>query len=214
MLSHAQVWAAIDGLARRYGLSPSGLAKRAGLDPTTFNPSKRFATDGRPRWPSTESLSKILEATGEPLDAFVGSMMPEGTSNSSAPDERRVPLAGLRDVDGKESFDRDGAPFGEKWDLLTFPEKSMQGLFAIKVEGDSMMPLYRDGEVLIIARNAPLRRGDRVVVKPREASLSVMFLRQRTDQAIEFDTLDQKGSVHRMPHSDIDWVARVIWVSQ
>ncbi|HOV05280.1 MAG TPA: helix-turn-helix transcriptional regulator, partial [Kaistiaceae bacterium] len=30
MLSHAQVWAAIDALAERYGLSPSGLARRAG----------------------------------------------------------------------------------------------------------------------------------------------------------------------------------------
>ena len=70
MLSHERIWSAIDALAARHGLSPSGLARRAGLDPTTFNKSKRNAADGRPRWPSTESLSKILDATNTGLDAF------------------------------------------------------------------------------------------------------------------------------------------------
>jgi len=68
VLSHDKVWAAIDALASQNGLSPSGLARLAGLDPTTFNPSKRVAGDGRPRWPSTESLAKILAVTG---DAFL-----------------------------------------------------------------------------------------------------------------------------------------------
>ena len=51
MLTHGKIWTAIDALARRYGLSPSGLARRAGLDATAFNPSKRMTTEGRPRWP-------------------------------------------------------------------------------------------------------------------------------------------------------------------
>ena len=68
MLSHDQIWAAIDSLAARYGMSASGLAKKAGLDPTTFNKSKRVSPDGRQRWPSTESVAKVLEATGATLD--------------------------------------------------------------------------------------------------------------------------------------------------
>ena len=70
MLSHDQVWEAIDRLAERNSLSASGLAKRAGLDSTAFNKSKRRSSDGRPRWPSTESLSKIMQATGASLDLF------------------------------------------------------------------------------------------------------------------------------------------------
>ena len=63
-LTHEQIWTALDRLAERSGLSPSGLAKRAGLDPTTFNKSKRITSDGRERWPSTESVAKALGATG------------------------------------------------------------------------------------------------------------------------------------------------------
>ena len=69
-MKHADVWAAIDQLAKDYGLSPSGLARKAGLDPTTFNKSKRVSPDGKPRWPSTESISKVLDATGATIRDF------------------------------------------------------------------------------------------------------------------------------------------------
>ncbi|MCB1428220.1 MAG: helix-turn-helix transcriptional regulator, partial [Nitratireductor sp.] len=36
MLSHEGVWAAIDALAERHGMTASALARAAGLDPTSF----------------------------------------------------------------------------------------------------------------------------------------------------------------------------------
>lgn len=71
MLTHDDIWLAIDRLATATGYSPSGLAKKAGLDPTSFNKSKRVSPDGKPRWPSTESLSKVLTVTGTTMSAFV-----------------------------------------------------------------------------------------------------------------------------------------------
>ena len=72
MLKHGDIWRAIDRLAETKGLSASGLAKHAGLDPTTFNRSKRSNDDGKQRWPGTESIAKILEATSTSLGEFVG----------------------------------------------------------------------------------------------------------------------------------------------
>ena len=71
MLTHAQVWNALDRLAARNQLTASGLAKKAGLDPTTFNKSKRITPEGRPRWPSTESVAKALAATNTRVETFV-----------------------------------------------------------------------------------------------------------------------------------------------
>ena len=70
MLTHDRIWAALDQLAKQAGLSPSALAIRAGLDATAFNKSKRTAPDGRPRWPSTESIAKALAATGTSFTEF------------------------------------------------------------------------------------------------------------------------------------------------
>lgn len=72
MFTHAQIWHGIDKLAGSRGLSPSGLAKRAGLDPTSFNKSKRISPDGKPRWPSTESLAKVLTVTNATMSELIG----------------------------------------------------------------------------------------------------------------------------------------------
>src|SRR5260370_21315850 len=93
MLTHAQIWTALDRLAARAGLSASGLAKKAGLDPTTFNKSKRITPEGRPRWPSTESVAKSLAATGTKVDTFV-SLITDGGKVAIS----NVPLIGFAEA--------------------------------------------------------------------------------------------------------------------
>lgn len=70
MFTHEQVWCAIEAIAQAQGLSLSSLSKRAGLDPTSFNPSKRHGPDGRERWPSTQTLSRVLKAVDMDLREF------------------------------------------------------------------------------------------------------------------------------------------------
>ncbi|MBD8893156.1 S24 family peptidase [Roseibium litorale] len=211
MLSHAQVWAAIDGLARRYGLSPSGLAKRAGLDPTTFNPSKRFAGDGRPRWPSTESLAKILEATGEPLGTFVADLAAAGAPSTAG---RTLPCAGFSEASRQEAFDTKGRPSGEVWGEFTFPDPLAKGLFALEVGGDDQLPVYRAGDVLIIAPLAAIQRGDRVLAKIHGQGLSILTLERRTQAGIQFSPLDGNSEGVYLAHDQIEWVGRILWASQ
>jgi phage repressor protein C with HTH and peptisase S24 domain len=67
MFPHKQIWAAFDAIAEAGRISVSALSKRAGLDAAAFNPSKRFSRSGRERWPSTETLSKVLSAAGMDL---------------------------------------------------------------------------------------------------------------------------------------------------
>ena len=98
MLKHSDVWRAIDALAVDHGFSPSGLARRAGLDPTTFNKSKRITAEGKKRWPSTESIAKILHATGASLGEFL-SHIGDGEGIGIF---RNVPLIGLAQPETKD----------------------------------------------------------------------------------------------------------------
>src|SRR3954471_14781368 len=112
MLTHEQIWTALDRLAERAGLSPSGLAKKSGLDPTTFNKSKRITPDGRARWPSTESLSKALAATNNSLANFVSLI--EDTARAV----QSVPLLGFAEAGSGGYFDDGGFPVGKGWDQV------------------------------------------------------------------------------------------------
>ncbi|MBL4869358.1 MAG: hypothetical protein JKX72_00220 [Robiginitomaculum sp.] len=70
MVTHKKIWSGINILAIQNGYSASGLAVKAGLDATSFNKSKHFSKSGQPRWPSTESIAKILTVTKTSLVDF------------------------------------------------------------------------------------------------------------------------------------------------
>lgn len=213
MLTHEQVWAAIDRLAERQGLSPSGLARRAGLDPTTFNKSKRLAGDGRPRWPSTESIAKVLEATGADLTEFFGRAA-AAIGGDALPVPRAVPLLGFAQAGAGGFFDDGGFPVGTGWDEISFPERRDEPVYALEISGDSMLPLYRHGDVLIVSRASSVRRGDRVVVKTTDGEVMAKILHRRTARQIELTSLNPDHPDRTVPLADIEWMARILWASQ
>ena len=217
MLSHDRVWAAIDALAERYQLSASGLAKRAGLDSTAFNKSKRLSSDGRPRWPSTESLAKVIEATNSSLeelfDLIEGRRAPE--VKGALPVQRSsVPLLGFAQAGAGGFFDDAGFPAGQGWEMIEVPARTEEGAYALQVQGDSMLPLYRDGDVLIVRPDAPVRRGDRVVVKTVGGEVMAKLLERRTQKAIELVSLNTEHPARHLPLKEIEWMARIVWASQ
>lgn len=207
MLSHQRIWLAIDALAARHGLSASGLARRAGLDATTFNRSKRIGPDGRERWPSTESIAKVLAATRSGLEEFLGFIAPVSPA-------RNVPLIGLAQAGAGGFFDDAGLPSGEGWEEVAFPGPTHDKLFALEITGDSMMPLYRDGDTIIVSPAAPVRRGDRVVVRNLAGEVMAKVLRRQTAKTIELSSLNPAHPDRVLPLSDVTFMGRVVWASQ
>lgn len=210
-MRHQDVWQAIDQLAADHSLSPSGLARRAGLDPTTFNKSKRVARDGRPRWPSTESIAKILEATGATLAEFVAYV---GKAQGAAGLVRRIPVIAYGDASAKGNFDEAGHPTGSAWDELMFPDITDPHAYALEIAGNSLEPVYRDGDTVIVSPEASLRKGDRVVVKTREGELMIKSLRRRGAKKLELVALNGAPPERSLPIEGVAFVHRIIWASQ
>jgi phage repressor protein C with HTH and peptisase S24 domain len=209
MLTHAQIWTAIDRLAARAELSPSGLAKRSGLDPTTFNKSKRITADGRARWPSTESVAKLLAATGVTLDQFVALI-----SDTARPPAQAVRLIGFAEAGAGGYFDDGGFPAGGAWDEIGFPAIDDEHAYALEVSGGSMHPAYRDGTIIIVSPAAPVRRGDRIVVKTRAGEVIAKELKRKTAKTLEVKSLNPEHPERTFAAEDVLWIARIIWASQ
>jgi phage repressor protein C with HTH and peptisase S24 domain len=209
MLTHAQIWTALDRLAARAGLSPSGLAKKAGLDPTTFNKSKRITPEGRARWPSTESVAKSLAATGTSIDTFV--QLIEDTARPAA---QAVPLIGFAEAGTGGYFDDGGYPVGKGWDEIPFPAVADENAYALEISGESMEPAYRDGAVIIVSPAASIRKGDRVVVKTKEGEVMVKELKRRTAKSIELRSINPAHKERTLSVRDVLFIARIVWASQ
>ena len=208
MLTHDQVWTALDRLADRAGLSASGLAKKSGLDPTSFNKSKRVTPDGRERWPSTESVAKALTAAGSSIDTFVQLI---GDTERTV---QSVPLLGLAQAGAAGHFDESGFPAGKSWDEVGLPAINDENAYALEISGDAIKPAYRDGDVIVVSPGTPIRRGDRVVVKTKAGEVMVRELKRRTAKLLELQSLNANQPDRTLAAAEVQWIARVVWVSQ
>jgi phage repressor protein C with HTH and peptisase S24 domain len=231
MFTHEDVWRAIDLLAKKHGLSTSALARKAGLDATSFNRSKRITPQGRPRWPSSESLAKVLSCTNTSLEEFTRLMTgergspPAPASCAPAPEmaalsrrgralRTRIPLIGLARAGGEGYFDDGGYPVGSGWDEITCPGIADENAYALRIVGDSMEPVYREGDIIVVSPNSDVRRGDRVVVRLTGGEVMVKVLARRTGREYEFHSFNPDYPPRRVPAAEVLWMARILWASQ
>ena len=202
-MTHEEIWGAIDALAARHSMSVSRLAREAGLDATTFNKSKRVGVDGRPRWPSTESISKVLSATGESLGEMMnadGALLRTG-----------LPLIGTGQATSSGYFDAAGRPNGPGWDMIDIGAQD-PAAWALEVEDDTLEPLYRAGDRLVLSPSADPRRDDPVLARTHGGNLLARILVRRTANVVELALPD--GPVATYDVRDLVWLARIVWVSR
>lgn len=207
-MQHGDIWRAIDALAQRRGLSASGLARAAGLDPTTFNKSKRQAPDGKPRWPSTESITRALTAAETNWDEFAALLA--GRSGGAG---RAIPIVGMARAGADGFFDENGFPVGAE-ETVRFPDLGEDRVYALEIAGDSMEPTYRAGDIVIVQPGAAVRRGDRVVVRTRSGEVMAKVLGRKNDQTIELISLNEAHKPREIAAADVEWIARIVWASQ
>ena len=215
MLSHEQIWQAIDRLASTFGYSPSGLAKQAGLDATSFNKSKRHGPDGKPRWPSTESISRILGATGATMSDFVS--LVEHDDSKMRDSTLSIPVIGFAQAGTSGYFDEEGYPEGDAWNEVRFPDynaSNEDGNYALEIQGDSMEPLYRKGDIIVISPRKRIRKGDRIVLKTLDGEVMAKELVRQNQNEIEVRSLNKSHENREFSAKDIAWMGRVVWVSQ
>lgn len=212
MLTHEQIWRGVDRLALRNGLSPSGLAKRAGLDPTTFNKSKRVTQDGKQRWPGTESLSKILEATQANLADFV-SLIDEIPVTQLKASDLKLRSIRLSQI-SEDSFDKSGFPEDTGWEEVDFPAIDDPHAYIIELDKDVAQEFCRPGSFLVISPSSSVRRHDRVIVKTKQGRLVVGTIKRKAPQ--QYIIAEANGSPADLPLStkEVAWIGRIVWVSQ
>ena len=225
MIAHMDIWTAIDRLAAAHGFSASGLAKRAGLDPTSFNPSKRTAPGGKLRWPTTESVSKILTATNTTFSNFVALVEQGDTAPTSHAElakmnaknvRRTVPLLGFATAKDSNHFDETGFPAGRGWGQLNVPTLQDPNAYALEISDPGLEPVYRPGDVLVISPKEEIKRGDRVVIKTVGGEFMVKEVIRKTATRLELRSpnLAVTSDDHNLMVKDIAWIAKVVWVSQ
>ena len=94
-------------------------------------------------------------------------------------------------------FDDAGYPAGGGWDEIAFPGLGDPYAYGLEVSGDSMEPVFRDGDLVIVSPQANIRRGDRVVVKTKSGEVMTKLLLRQSVHKVELQSLNvlQHGNI-------------------
>ena len=204
-VTHSAIWAALEELAKSKGMTPSGVAVKAGLDATVFNRSKRISPKGRPHWPSTESIARVLNAVGASWGEF--SKLVAGEGNLAF----KIPLIGLAEAGSSGYFDDGGHPTGGGWDFIGFEDNS---LYALDVSGNSMEPEHKAGDTVIVSSSEQVRGGDKVILKTTKGEVMFKVLVRQNTERVVVKSLNPRFDNQEIPQKKVDWIHRVIWASQ
>ncbi|WP_416900266.1 MAG: S24 family peptidase [Minwuia sp.] len=204
MLTHEGIWLAIDRLAERHRLSLSALSTKAGLDATALNRSKRVSAKGKPRWPSTESLSKILEATGTEFAELPALM------SGKPPMPARLPCMSLAHLDVSR-LDEAGRPHGATWRRTGFPARGDPEAFALEIPDRSFEPWFRNGETVVVLRVTRIDPGDRLVLCMRNDDILVREVVDRSASSLTVRALNRRAENQSISRRDVRWVYRICW---
>jgi phage repressor protein C with HTH and peptisase S24 domain len=152
----------------------------------------------------------VLAATGSSLDDFVALVSDQDARERFRP----VPLIGWAQAGEAGYFDDSGFPKGQGWEEIIFPDVSDAHAYALEIAGDSMLPVYRDGDRILVSPSANLRRGDRVVVKTLAGEVMAKQLGRLTVQRIELKSFNPAFEDRAFAVANVAFVHRIIWASQ
>ncbi len=170
--------------------------------------------DGRARWPSTESLAKVLNATGASLEAFTALVTgARALSHHRTLSQRRIPLIGLAQAGADGFFDDGGYPVGGSWDEVSLPEIGDMNAYALEnlwgFDG-ARIPGRRHGHRFPSRPDPSWRPGCRPHDRRGGAG-------QAVDAAlrppVELKSLNPAHRDHSFDLKDVAWIHRIIWAS-
>ena len=207
-LTHDQIWTALDRLAARAKL----VAVRAGQESRSRPDHLQQVEAHHAGRTGALALDRVdrqgARRDRRSVESFVSLI---GESNGAA---QAVPLIGFAEAGAGGYFDDGGFPVGKGWDEIAFPAVTDEHAYALEISGESMQPTYRDGDVIIVSPAAPVRRGDRVVVKTKNGEVMVKELKRQTAKQVELKSLNADHPERTLSLEDVVWIARIVWASQ
>lgn len=206
-LTHKDLFRAFEVLARDHNLSVSGMAVMAGLDATALNPSKRInQRNGRPAWPSTETLFKIVNALHCNLFDFAASIQPE-TRRAAL-----IPSCSYSQVMNSRMFGKYDDIQLDKWDVGQFYLADDERAYALAMTTDRYEPLFRQGATLVISPSEKCTRDDRVIIYTKN-KISIGLLGDNTNAKVTIGEVGRANTAAVILKRDIVRMHKIIWTT-
>ena len=86
--------------------------------------------------------------------------------------------------------------------------------YCLEITGDTMRPVYREGDIGIVSPEAAVRDGDKVIVKTTDGNVVARILVSQGVRVVVLAPLDPMKPEYQVDRADIEWMARIVWATQ
>ena len=125
-----------------------------------------------------------------------------------------LPIFGFAKAGRGGFFDDSGFPAGSGWDEIDVPGVTDTSAYALEITGESMMPVYREGDTIVVSPAATIRKGDRVVVRTADGQVMAKVMQRQTAKSVDLSSFNPDHPTKSLDMKNVDWIARIIWASQ
>ncbi len=207
-MDYDQLWHAIDKIAQQNGLSLSGLAKKSGLDATTFNKSKRTRPDGKKRWPSFDSVNKILDTCHLNLADFY--YLAENKIHPAS--YLSLPYILLSSLKNPKKFSPQNIDT-RNWQTANLPFVT-ENTYAIDLDSTKFEPIYHFGAKLVVEKFSRIKKHDRVILLLSSGDALILEFVGCDDDVVTLQSINAPHERIKYNRSDIKLLNKIIWASQ
>lgn len=97
---------------------------------------------------------------------------------------------------------------------MSIAQPSVNGGKTVTVRGNSMLPLYRHGDQLIVSDTVPIALGDRILVESRQHGMLGGTLLYRDTKCIALMLGGRSRRDVLVDPCDVNYLGRIVWASQ
>ncbi len=207
-------WPSTESIAK--ALSATSTSLESFMSLVAGEKSNAIASSAKPAFSFADRVEAGFTGNYRNDDTNLLSLSEDGGSNFMANGQNSpgIPLIGFAKAGARGYFDNGGFPAGQGWDMVEFPKPGVDGVYALEVSGDGMLPLYREGDILVVLPATQTKTGDRVVLKTRSGEVMAKILGHQDRKHVELQSLDSEHKTRSFQMSEIDWIARILWASQ
>ena len=229
--------AAIRSIARRPCESTTAILLQCARDDESGD-VRRAAVEAIARHPSAGATSALAELTrhedpvvaaaartqierrarrGHPADRqhtlrkLQGAIQAVENSNASRVELRVIPVISRAAAGDPARFTDGDYPPGFADEYVQTPtDVSDPNAFGLRIRGDSMLPTYHEGDVVIVSPNTPLATGLRVVAKIRNGEITCKTLAAAGNDSITLASENPSYDPIILPREDLVWLYPVV----
>lgn len=169
----------------------------------------------------TQKPSNISRASCRMLEKAL--RLPEGwmdIDHSSHPQKydasysRLVPIRGSAKLGESDNYFVDlRYPAGHGDGYIKFPSTDADA-YAVKCDGDSMLPRIRHGEFAIIEPNHEALPGDEVLVQDKNGQVMIKIFSRKVDGRVYFESINSFHSPFSLPEEEIESMQYVAGIAK